>query len=66
MLLEHRHGKWKMLLDHPLDECLMGALLLPIVGDCVFQRLASLLHNDFSHLDGFVVDIVKSEKIFVC
>ena len=44
-----------MLLDDPLDKCLMGMLLLAIVGECEFQRLTSLLHWDFSHFDGAVV-----------
>jgi hypothetical protein len=41
VLLEDGHGNWEVLLDDPLDECLMGVLLLAILGDCVFQRLAS-------------------------
>jgi len=51
-----------VLFDDPLDECLVGMLLLAIVGDCVFQRLVYSLHRDFSHLDGLVVDTVMPEK----
>jgi hypothetical protein len=66
VLLEDWYGNWELLLNDPLDECLMGMLLLAIVSECVFQRLASSLHRDFSHLDCLVMDNVASENNFVC
>jgi hypothetical protein len=44
VLLEDGHGNWEVLFDDPLDERLMGVMLLAIVSDGVFQRLT------FSHL----------------
>jgi hypothetical protein len=63
VLLEDGHGNWEVLLDDPLDECLMSVLGLAIVGECVFQRLTSSLHRGFSHLNGFVEDTVIFERI---
>jgi hypothetical protein len=42
----------------------MGVLRPAIVGECVFQRLASVLRGDFSHLDGLVFGKVVPEKCF--
>ena len=56
VLLEDGHGKSEVLLNHPLDQCLMGDFRLASVGDGVFQGLASLLRSDFSHLGDLVVN----------
>lgn len=42
-----------MLLDHPLDECLMGVMVMAVVRNCEFHRSAL---SDFRHLVGLVVD----------
>lgn len=58
MFLEDGHGGRQVVLDNPLDECLVGAVLPAIVGDCVFQGLASVCRSGFGHLDGSVVQVV--------
>jgi hypothetical protein len=60
--LEDGHSYWEVLLDDPLDKCLVGLVLLAIVSKCVFQRLAAALHWDFGHLDALVADTLISVR----
>lgn len=64
VFFEDRHSKWDVLFDYPLNNCLMG-VLLAIMGECEFQRLAGFLHRDFSHLDFLVVNSMMFENNFV-
>ncbi len=66
MLLEDRHGDWEVLVDDPLDECLVGVLLLAIVGECIFHPWACVLHRGFGHLDDLVVDTVNFVREEFC
>lgn len=52
MFSEDGHYEREVLLDHPLDECLMGVMLMAVVRNCEFYRPAL---RDFRHLLGLVV-----------
>ena len=52
MSSEDGHYEREVLLDHPLDECLMGVMLMAVVRNCEFYRPAL---GDFRHLVGLVV-----------
>jgi hypothetical protein len=48
---ENGHYERQVLLDHPVDECLMGVMLMAVVRNCEFYRSAL---RDFGHLAGLV------------
>lgn len=63
VLFKDGYSERQMLLDDPVDECLVGVLLLTIVGDCEFHRSAFW---DFGHLPCVLVYSIWPEKIFIC
>jgi hypothetical protein len=62
VLFEQGHGGWDMVLNNPLDECLVGVFWLAMVCYRILDGLACLLLGSFRHVEVVVLNSVNLQE----